>query len=95
MCRIAEQRAGKESYVTGQRRQTEIEGPLIKHMEMCNVAAGPRGVRSVLEGRRLPLSCGSFSCQPHPLVLEDSFSPPPWAGQPQRSGTAFLRCLFM
>lgn len=54
----------------------QIEGPLIKHVEMCNVVAGPRGVHSVLKGGSPLLSCGSLSCQPHLLVSEDSFSPP-------------------
>lgn len=86
MCRIAERRRGRELRNQAKETNREIEGPLIKHMELCNVAAAPRGVRSVLEGGRLPLSCGSFSCPPHPPVLEDSSFPPSvgWAAPEKR-----------
>ena len=53
------------------------------------------GVRVVLAGRNLPLSCGSVSCQLPASALEDSRSLHPRAGQHQRSQTAFPRCLFI
>lgn len=88
--------AGRVELCNGAKEENrEITGPFIKHMEICNVAAGPRGVRSVLAGRSLPLSCLSASCQLQALAPEDSSSPPPRAGQLWRSQTVFPRCLFM
>lgn len=53
------------------------------------------GVRVVLAGRNLPLSCESVSCQLPAPAPEDSRSLRPWAGQRQKCQTAFPRCLFM
>lgn len=64
------------------------EGPLIKHTETCDMAAGPRGVRSVLACGSLPLSCelllpAAGSC-PRGLI-----SPPRELAAPEKSRLPF------
>lgn len=85
--------AGRRVQLCNRAEETnrDIKGPLIQHMEICNVAARPLGVRCVLP-REPPSSARELQLQP--LVPGDS-SPHLPGGQLRGRQTAHPRCLFM